>query len=150
MIQRRGQYGHPQDYFSSKLWADYEEGFGDIDKGVAVTSEEIPDFEFSFLIQREKFQPKWKTRKLFKIEFCQNPTQPKSNWQLQPTTPTNSNWWLTVGFDFVFMRNKKNKNKKNKKKNLTKNIQLLHYVGSWNLVCELNIAQLEEIWSKNW
>ena len=30
----------------------------------------------------------------------------------------------------------------------TKN-QLLHYLGSWKLVCELNIAQLEEIWSKN-
>ena len=22
--------------------------------------------------------------------------------QVQMTTPTNSNWWLTVGFDFVF------------------------------------------------
>ena len=28
--------------------------------------------------------------------------------------------------------------------------QLLHYIGSWNLVCELNIDQLEETWIKNW
>ena len=31
----------------------------------------------------------------------------------------------------------------------TKQKKLLHYIGSCNLVCELNIAQLEEIWSKN-
>ena len=39
--------------------------------------------------------------------FCQNPTQPKSNWQLQPTLTD----WLTIGFDFVFLWN--NNSKKN-------------------------------------
>ena len=68
-------------------------------------------------------------------KFCQNPAQ------VQLTTPTNSNWWMTVGFDFFMMsRQQQPSPKKN---------QLLHYVGRWNLVCELNIAQLEEIWSKN-
>eukprot|EP00092_Neocalanus_flemingeri_P047772 GFUD01054254.1.p1 GENE.GFUD01054254.1~~GFUD01054254.1.p1 ORF type:complete len:292 (-),score=50.27 GFUD01054254.1:44-919(-) len=28
VIQRRGQYGNPPDYFSNKLWADYVNGFG--------------------------------------------------------------------------------------------------------------------------
>lgn len=32
LIQRRGQYGNPKDFFSSKLWADYRDGFGDKDK----------------------------------------------------------------------------------------------------------------------
>lgn len=29
VIQRRGQFGNPEDYFSSKLWDDYVNGFGD-------------------------------------------------------------------------------------------------------------------------
>ena len=29
LIQRRGQFGNPKDFFSKKLWVDYEEGFGD-------------------------------------------------------------------------------------------------------------------------
>ena len=33
MIQRRGQYGNPPDFFSSKVWEDYEEGFGETTKG---------------------------------------------------------------------------------------------------------------------
>ena len=33
LIQKRGQYGNPQDYFSSKLWNDYVSGFGDPEKG---------------------------------------------------------------------------------------------------------------------
>jgi len=28
IIQRRGQYGNPADFFSSKLWDDFEKGFG--------------------------------------------------------------------------------------------------------------------------
>jgi len=32
LIQKRGQYGNPQDYFSSKLWDDYVSGFGDPQK----------------------------------------------------------------------------------------------------------------------
>jgi len=31
VIQKRGQYGNPKDYFSLKLWTDYKEGFGDPD-----------------------------------------------------------------------------------------------------------------------
>ena len=33
MIQRRGQYGNPPDFFSSKLWDDYVQGFGEPTKG---------------------------------------------------------------------------------------------------------------------
>jgi hypothetical protein len=33
VIQRRGQHGNPEDYFSSKLWVDYVEGFGVPGKG---------------------------------------------------------------------------------------------------------------------
>ena len=33
VIQRRGQFDNPPDYFSSKLWVDYEEGFGEPQKG---------------------------------------------------------------------------------------------------------------------
>ena len=40
--------------------------------------------------------------------IVKNPSQSKSNRQL----PLTLNWWLTVGFDFVFMWNKK-ENKKN-------------------------------------
>lgn len=29
LIQRRGQFGNPKDFFSKKLWVDYEQGFGD-------------------------------------------------------------------------------------------------------------------------
>jgi len=32
LIQKRGQYGNPQDYFSSKLWDNYVSGFGDPEK----------------------------------------------------------------------------------------------------------------------
>merc|ERR1712130_33793 len=43
LIQKRGQYGKPEDFFSSKLWNDYVEGFGDPDKefwlGLASISE---------------------------------------------------------------------------------------------------------------
>ena len=33
VIQRRGQFGNPKDYFSSKLWVDYKNGFGEPQKG---------------------------------------------------------------------------------------------------------------------
>ena len=33
LIQRRGQYGNPPDFFSSKLWDDYVQGFGEPTKG---------------------------------------------------------------------------------------------------------------------
>jgi hypothetical protein len=33
VIQSRGQHGNPEDFFSSKLWADYVEGFGEPGKG---------------------------------------------------------------------------------------------------------------------
>ena len=77
--------------------------------------------------------------------IVKNPSQSKSNRQL----PLTLNWWLTVGFDFVFMWNKK-ENKKNVHPQKNRNYQLLHYVGSWNFLCELNIAQLEEIGNENW
>jgi len=32
LIQKRGQYGNPKDFFSSKLWDDYVKGFGDPEK----------------------------------------------------------------------------------------------------------------------
>ena len=35
LIQRRGQYGNSPDYFSLKLWDDYEKGFGCPAKGGA-------------------------------------------------------------------------------------------------------------------
>ena len=35
LIQRRGQYGNSPDYFSLKLWDDYERGFGCPAKGGA-------------------------------------------------------------------------------------------------------------------
>ena len=28
VIQSRGQYGFPQDYFSNKSWVEYQKGFG--------------------------------------------------------------------------------------------------------------------------
>jgi hypothetical protein len=28
VIQSRGQFGYPKDFFSSKLWSEYEAGFG--------------------------------------------------------------------------------------------------------------------------
>merc|ERR1719187_228917 len=30
VVQRRGQFGNPEDYFSSKVWADYRAGFGSV------------------------------------------------------------------------------------------------------------------------
>ena len=33
VIQRRGQFGNPEDFFSSKLWDDYVNGFGSPLKG---------------------------------------------------------------------------------------------------------------------
>ena len=33
VIQRRGQYGYRNDYFSEKLWVEYQDGFGDSEKG---------------------------------------------------------------------------------------------------------------------
>ena len=33
IIQRRGQYGNPADYFSKKLWDDFENGFGNHTEG---------------------------------------------------------------------------------------------------------------------
>ena len=33
VIQRRGQFGNPKDFFSLKLWADYANGFGIPDEG---------------------------------------------------------------------------------------------------------------------
>ena len=33
MIQKRGQFGNPKDFFSSKLWDDYVTGFGEPEKG---------------------------------------------------------------------------------------------------------------------
>ena len=33
LIQKRGQYGNPKDFFSSKLWDDYVAGFGEPEKG---------------------------------------------------------------------------------------------------------------------
>ena len=34
LIQRRGQHGNPEDFFSSKLWNDYDQGFGELEKGL--------------------------------------------------------------------------------------------------------------------
>merc|ERR1719500_1252478 len=43
LIQKRGQYGNPKDFFSSKLWDDYVAGFGEPEKefwlGLAALSE---------------------------------------------------------------------------------------------------------------
>ena len=33
LIQKRGQFGNPKDFFSSKLWDDYVTGFGEPEKG---------------------------------------------------------------------------------------------------------------------
>ena len=38
LIQRRGQYGNPEDFFSLKLWNDYEQGFGEPEKGKILVS----------------------------------------------------------------------------------------------------------------
>ena len=37
LMQKRGQYGNPPDYFSSKLWVDYEQGFGEPSQGNNLT-----------------------------------------------------------------------------------------------------------------
>ena len=34
LIQQRGQFGNPEDFFSSKLWNDYDQGFGELEKGL--------------------------------------------------------------------------------------------------------------------
>ena len=34
IIQRRGQYDTPADFFSAKLWEDYENGFGNPAEGI--------------------------------------------------------------------------------------------------------------------
>ena len=33
LLQKRGQFENPDDYFSSKLWNDYENGFGNPKRG---------------------------------------------------------------------------------------------------------------------
>ena len=38
LLQRRGQHGNPEDFFSSKLWNDYEQGFGEPEKGRILVS----------------------------------------------------------------------------------------------------------------
>ena len=35
VIQRRGQFGNPKDFFSTKLWVDYANGFGVPDGGTS-------------------------------------------------------------------------------------------------------------------
>ena len=42
VIQRRGQYeSTPADYFSNKLWEDYENGFGNIEEGTPLSPDLI-------------------------------------------------------------------------------------------------------------
>ena len=48
LIQRRGQYGNPEDFFSSKLWTDYEQGFGEPDKGMMLVLFSINHFATEF------------------------------------------------------------------------------------------------------
>ena len=48
LIQRRGQYGNPEDFFSSKLWTDYEQGFGELDKGRMLVLFSINHFATEF------------------------------------------------------------------------------------------------------
>ena len=48
LIQRRGQYGNPEDFFSSKLWTDYEQGFGEPDKGRMLVLFSINHFATEF------------------------------------------------------------------------------------------------------
>ena len=48
LIQRRGQYGNPEDLFSSKLWNDYEQGFGEPDKGRMLVLFSINHFATEF------------------------------------------------------------------------------------------------------
>ena len=38
LIQQRGQFGNPEDFFSSKLWNNYERGFGELEKGRILVS----------------------------------------------------------------------------------------------------------------
>ena len=84
---------------------------------------------------------------LRRCHFCPNPIQPKSNWQLQPSITD----WLTVGLS-LFSRGRTTRRRRTTTttKTLTKKNQLLRYVWSWNLVSELTIAQLVEMWSKIW
>ena len=58
-----------------------------------------------------------------------------------PTDNCNSNWWLTVELDPIIALNHHPQ---------TRNSQnpLIHYVGGWNMVCEFNLNQLEDICSK--
>ena len=48
LIQRRGQYGNPEDFFSSKLWNDYEQCFGEPDKGRLLVLFSINHFATEF------------------------------------------------------------------------------------------------------
>ena len=42
VFQRRGQFETTPDYFSNKLWDDYENGFGNIQEGIKLTYKYSP------------------------------------------------------------------------------------------------------------
>jgi len=62
MIQRRGQYSNPADFFSSKLWDDYEKGFGETTKEYWLGLETISNMTgigtWELLVELEDFQNK--------------------------------------------------------------------------------------------
>jgi len=61
-VQRRGQYGNPPDFFSSKVWDDYEKGFGETTKeywlGLKTISNITNLGTWELMVELEDFQNK--------------------------------------------------------------------------------------------
>jgi len=61
-VQRRGQYGNPPDFFSSKVWDDYEKGFGETTKehwlGLKTISNITSLGTWELMVELEDFQNK--------------------------------------------------------------------------------------------
>ena len=56
LIQKRGQYGNPKDFFSSKLWEDYVTGFGDPEKGELLEKRMANNCLFLRVLARSRFR----------------------------------------------------------------------------------------------
>jgi len=62
LMQRRGQYGNPPDFFSSKLWDDYVQGFGEPTKefwlGLNTLANLTSSGTWELMVELEDFQNK--------------------------------------------------------------------------------------------
>ena len=73
-------------------------------------------------------------------------TQPDPS--LTDNSNTNSNSWLTVGLDPIIALDHHHHHHHPPTHHQELVNPLLHYVGGRNFVCEFNLIQLEDVWSK--